>query len=227
MNADIQADSVPKSRTRRTILEWSETKAVVDVAAFGGLRLPGFGMTPAFAADLGTGDIGILNYAYALEQLEAAFYSKVIETPYADITEAETALLTDIRDHEIAHRDFLKTALAADAIPDLEVDFSAVDFGDRTSVLTTAQTFEDIGVSAYNGAGQLLTNPEYLLAAGRIVSVEARHSAAIRNLVSPDSVAFAGPDVVDKNGLDVVRAPTEVLALADPFIVTEVTAMKL
>ena len=227
MNADIQADSVPKSRTRRTILKWSATGAFVGVAAFGGLRLPGFGMTPAFAADLGAGDIGILNYAYALEQLEAAFYSKVIETPYADITEAETALLTDIRDHEIAHRDFLKTALAADAIPDLEVDFSAVDFGDRTSVLTTAQTFEDIGVSAYNGAGQLLTNPEYLLAAGRIVSVEARHSAAIRNLVSPDSVAFAGPDVVDKNGLDVVRAPAEVLALADPFIVTEVTAMNL
>ena len=227
MNADIQADSVPKSRTRRTILKWSATGAFVGIAAFGGLRLPGFGMTPAFAADLGAGDIGILNYAYALEQLEAAFYSKVIETPYADITEAETALLTDIRDHEIAHRDFLKTALAADAIPDLEVDFSAVDFGDRTSVLTTAQTFEDIGVSAYNGAGQLLTDPEYLLAAGRIVSVEARHSAAIRNLVSPDSVAFAGPDVVDKNGLDVVRAPAEVLALADPFIVTEVTAMNL
>lgn len=227
MDANIHVDYVPKSKLRRTILKWSATGALVGVAAFGSLRLPGFGMTPAFAADLGAGDIGILNYAYALEQLEAAFYSKVIETPYADITEAETALLTDIRDHEIAHRDFLKTALAADAIPDLEVDFSAVDFGDRTSVLTTAQTFEDIGVSAYNGAGQLLTNPEYLMAAGRIVSIEARHSAAIRNLVSPDSVAFAGPDVVDKNGLDVVRAPAEVLILADPFIVTEVTAMNL
>ncbi len=227
MDAQNHAGTVPKSRTRRTMLKWSATGALVGVAAFGGLRLPGFGMTPAFAADLGAGDIGILNYAYALEQLEAAFYFKVIETPYADITEAETVLLTDIRDHEIAHRDFLKTALAADAIPDLEVDFSAVDFGDRTSVLTTAQTFEDIGVSAYNGAGQLLTNPEYLLAAGRIVSVEARHSAAIRNLVSPDSVAFAGPDVVNENGLDVVRAPAEVLALADPFIVTEVTATNL
>ena len=227
MDANNHIESVPKSKLRRTILKWSATGTLVGVTAFGGLRLPGFGMTPAFAADLGAGDIGILNYAYALEQLEAAFYSKVIETPYADITEAETALLTDIRDHEIAHRDFLKTALAADAIPDLEVDFSAVDFGDRTSVLTTAQTFEDIGVSAYNGAGQLLTNPEYLLAAGRIVSIEARHSAAIRNLVSPDSVAFAGPDVVDENGLDVVRTPAEVLALADPFIVTEVTATNL
>ena len=94
-------------------------------------------------------------------------------------------------------------------------------------VLSTAQTFEDIGVSAYNGAGQLLTTPDNLLAAGKIVSVEARHSAAIRNLLDPGSVSFAGPDVVDKNGLDVVRAPADVLALADPFIVTEVTAMNL
>ena len=33
--------------------------------------------------DLGTGDVGILNYAYALEQLEAAFYTQVIATPYS------------------------------------------------------------------------------------------------------------------------------------------------
>ena len=30
--------------------------------------------------DLGSGDVGILNYAYALEQLEAAFYIQVIAT---------------------------------------------------------------------------------------------------------------------------------------------------
>ena len=220
-------DMLPESRSRRNVLKWTAGGALASVAAFGGLPLAGFGMSPALAADLGTGDVGILNYAYALEQLEAAFYTKVIETPYSGMTDDEKALLTDIRDHEVAHRDFLKTALAADAIPDLEVDFSAVDFADRAAVLTTAQTFEDIGVSAYNGAGQLLTNPEYLLAAGKIVSVEGRHSAAIRNLLSPDSVAFAGPDVVDANGLDVMRAPADVLALADPFIVTEVTANNL
>ena len=227
MNAITEAAVGAKARSRRTILKWTAGGGLMSVAAFGGLRMLGFGMTPAFAADLGKGDIGILNYAYALEQLEAAFYTKVIGSPYADMTDDEKALLTDIRDHEVEHRDFLKKALAADAIPDLEVDFSAVDFADRKSVLTTAQTFEDIGVSAYNGAGQLLTTPDYLLAAGKIVSVEARHSAAIRNLIDPGSVSFAGPDVVDENGLDVVRAPADVLALADPFIVTEVTAMNL
>ena len=33
---------------------------------------------PQDGVDLGSGDFGILNYAYALEQLEAAFYAKVI-----------------------------------------------------------------------------------------------------------------------------------------------------
>src|SRR5690242_13458200 len=58
--------------------------------------------------DLGSGDIGILNYAYLLEQLEAAFYEMAVSTPYSGITAAETTILTDIRDHEKAHRDFFK-----------------------------------------------------------------------------------------------------------------------
>ncbi|MET3901365.1 hypothetical protein ABIB57_005335 [Devosia sp. UYZn731] len=212
------------SMSRRRLLKWSGATATVMVA---GSLLPNFGITAALAADLGEGDVGVLNYAYALEQLEAAFYTQVIETPYADITEEETALLTDIRDHEVEHRDFLKKALAEGAIPALEVDFSAVDFTDRASVLGTAMVFEDLGVSAYNGAGKLIEDVAYLAEAGRIVSVEARHAAAIRDLLNPNSVSFAGDDVVDENGLDVVNEPATVLKAADPFIKTEVTAMSL
>lgn len=207
---------------RRRLLKWSGAGAAG--IALSGAILPNFGISQAIAADLGEGDIGVLNYAYALEQLEAAFYTMVVESPYAGITEEETELLTDIRDHEVDHRDFLKDALGEGAIADLEVDFSAVDFTSRDSVLNTAKTFEDLGVSAYNGAGKLIENPDYLLAAGRIVSVEARHAAAIRDLLQEWSVAFAGPDVVDDNGLDVAREPDDVLTAADPFIVTDVTA---
>lgn len=217
---EIQHDS-----SRRRLLKWSGAAAAT--VAVSGAWLPNFGMSAALAADLGEGDVGILNYAYALEQLEAAFYTQVIETPYEGITAEETALLTDIRDHEVEHRDFLKTALAEGAIPALEVDFSAVDFTSRDSVLGTAKVFEDLGVSAYNGAGKLIENVDYLAEAGRIVSVEARHAAAIRDLLQPDSVAFAGDDVVDENGFDVVNDPATVLKAADPFIKTEVTAMSL
>jgi hypothetical protein len=206
---------------RRHVLRWGGAATGIAVA---GAVLPNFGISAALAADLGEGDIGVLNYAYALEQLEAAFYTMVIDSPYGGITEDETSWLTDIRDHEVEHRDFLKKALGDKAIPDLEVDFSAVDFTNREAVLTTAKTFEDLGVGAYNGAGKLIENADYLLAAGKIVSVEARHAAAIRDLLQPNSVAFAGDEVVDENGLDVAYEPGEVLPKADPFIVTEVTA---
>ncbi|MEI9943601.1 MAG: ferritin-like domain-containing protein [Chitinophagaceae bacterium] len=108
---------------------------------------------------LGSGDTGILNYAYALEQLEAAFYAQVILNPFSGMTAAETALLTDIRDHEIAHREFFKAALAGNAIQPLTPDFSSITFTSRDSVLGTAKAFEDLGVSAYNGAGKLIVNP--------------------------------------------------------------------
>ncbi len=212
------------SLSRRHVLRWSGAAATVAVV---GSLLPNFGISLALAADLGEGDIGVLNYAYALEQLEAAFYTAVLKTPYADMSADETAILTDIMDHEVAHRDFLKKALGEKAIGDLEVDFSAVDFTKRDSVLGTAKVFEDLGVSAYNGAGKLIENPDYLLAAGKIVSIEARHAAVIRDLLSPDSVSPSGGDVIDKNGLDVVNTPATVLKAAGPFIKTPFTAMSL
>lgn len=175
--------------------------------------------------DLGGGDTGILNYAYALEQLEAAFYMQVVSTPYGNITAMEKAYLTDIRDHEIAHREFFKAALASKAIQALEVNFSAIDFTDRTSVLGTAQAFEDLGVSAYNGAGKLITNPDYLTLAGKIVSVEARHAAWIRDMVTPGS--FADMTAVDMNGLDKARTPDEVLSIAGAYLKTKINASNL
>jgi hypothetical protein len=169
--------------------------------------------------DLGSGDIGILNYAYLLEQLEAAFYEMVISMPYSGISSAETAILTDIRDHEKAHRDFFKAALGSSAITTVEFDFSSIDFGNRASVLGTAKVFEDLGVSAYNGAGKLLTNVDYLLLAGKIVSVEARHASAIRDLLNPFSADYAGDDVIaGDTGLDLAKSPAEVLSAADAFV---------
>ena len=180
------------------------------------------------SVDLGRGDTGILNYAYALEQLEAAFYTQVVTTPYAGITDGEKALLTDIRDHEVSHREFFKAALGSKGIPDgaLKVNFSAINFADRTSVLTTAQTFEDLGVSAYNGAGKLIVSPDYLLLAGKIVSVEARHAAFVRDMVSYGSFASA-PTVDAASGLDAINTTDYVLSQAQAFLTTKVSGANL
>ena len=181
------------------------------------------GMTAGIVAVFGTGDLGILNYAFALEQLEAAFYTQVIEGAYYAGAEAEEkAILADLQKHEVNHREFFRKAIPADGIiPDLSVDFSTIKFDDRASVLGTAKVFEDLGVSAYNGAGQFIESADYLLLAGKIVSVEARHASAIRNLLNPGSADFAGDDLINDQGLEITRSFAQVLEMAGTYITTE------
>lgn len=178
---------------------------------------------------LGTGDVGILNYAYALEQLESAFYEKVVSDFYNGISNVEREAFTRLRNIETGHRDFYKKVLGDKAIPQLEVDFSMVNFNDRTTVLMTARNFEDVGISAYNGAGRLLTDPNNLVVAGKIVSVESRNASYLRWLMG--ETFFTGskdnPTVIDDNGLGLARRPLEVLTIADPFIVTKIDASRL
>jgi hypothetical protein len=188
--------------------------------------------------NVGSGDVGVLNYAYALEQLEAAFYTQLrMGTYYTTLapTSAERLILDDLYYHEVIHRDFFKTAITAamaTPIKDLMPNFTSINFNDRTSVLGTAMAFEDLGVSAYNGAGQYITSPTYLFLAGKIVSVEARHAAIIRDLVSEST--FVGNDVVTltsagtssvatnnapaNSSLERAKSPAEVVAIANTFL---------
>lgn len=214
-------DGLARTAGRRTFLQWSGmTMAVVALGCSDDDADVGPG--PSTGVDLGTGDTGILNYAYALEQLEAAFYTAVTASFYTGATADEQSILNDIKNHEVIHRDFLKAALGTAAIADLQVDFTSVDLTSRTEVLGAAQTFEDLGVAAYNGAGKLLSTAANLATAGRIVSVEARHAAAIRDLVQANS--FAAGDVVDGNGLDRALTPAAVLTAADAYVTTTINA---
>jgi hypothetical protein len=176
---------------------------------------------------LGSGDLGILNYALALEQLEAAFYERAVEAKPSGLDAGAMSVLDDLRKHEAVHREFFFTALGKNAIPQLSFDFSSVDFTSGESVLEMARMLEDLGVAAFNGAGQLLTDPDFLAVAGKIVSVEARHAAAIRDLLDSKSASFAGDDVVDANGRDGARLPAEVLPLAAPLIRERIDASQL
>ena len=198
--------------------------------------------------DLGPGNLGILNYAFALEQLEAAFYAEVREgSYYAGASDEEKQIMDDLYYHEVIHRDFFQTAITAAVgegnedmvLPELEFDFSSVDFSDRMTVLTTARLLEDTGVAAYNGAGRLIdvsaeNGGTYLLLAGKIVSVEARHASAIADLIEPNTTAFARDEVLVEIGgtgpaYDKATPPLDILsAVGDTgFVETEFTADQL
>lgn len=233
--AEADQISAYGQQRRKLFKIFGASVAVVSVAAAckkngNGLLNPGQAGT---TVSLGSGDVGILNYAYALEQLEAAFYTQVVATPYSGITADEMEYLTDIRNHEVGHREFFKAAITGAAptmvIPSLDVNFASIDFTSRASVLGTAKAFEDLGVSAYNGAGQLISTsgmgPTYLGLAGKIVSVEARHAALIADLLSNGT--FAADANANANGLDMARTPAQVLAIAGAYIKTTIDASSL
>ncbi|RZJ30718.1 MAG: ferritin-like domain-containing protein [Flavobacterium sp.] len=193
--------------------------------------------------DLGGGDLGVLTYAYALEQLEADFYTRVVNNASFTSTfnAEEQQVLTDLYNHEVIHREFFKAAISgalssagqdvnAHLLPSLAFDYGTLNFGNRMQVLATSKALEDTGVAAYNGAGYIITNPDYLVIAGKIVSVEARHASAIRSLINPNSKDFAGDDVVSAtNGLDQARKPSVIIGevVALDFIQTQFTAQYL
>ena len=161
-------------------------------------------------------DFGVLNYAYALETLEADFYKHVTRNPPSDLKPGELQVLRDIGAHEKEHQRFFKRALNVLRIEIPDRDFSSIVMT-RDGVLGAAKTFEDLGVAAYNGAGSRVKLAEFLTIAGKIVSVEARHAAAIRDLIEPNSRSFAGDDVIDAMGMDRAMQPAEVLERAQPF----------
>ena len=169
--------------------------------------------------DVGAGDVGVLNYAYALEQLESAFYVQVLAGAYfAGAPAAEKAIFTDIAIHEKIHADFFKTAITGAAptqiIKALEPDFSTIRFGEKASVLAAAKLFEDTGVAAYNGAARYITTDAYLTLAGKIVSVEARHAAVIRDLIADGTFA----NDLDANALEKSMKPQAVATAVNAYL---------
>ncbi len=157
-------------------------------------------------------DIEILNYALTLEHLEAAFYVGVVAgTALTDANEKAT--FTIIRDHEAAHVDALTKAITAAGGTPVKPrqSYKFGDLNDRQNVLNLASTFEPTGVGAYDGAAFEIKNKDYLVVAGQIVQIEARHTATIREIINPN--ANPVPDTYEKT----LRPPT-VLDAVKPFL---------
>jgi hypothetical protein len=168
--------------------------------------------------DFSQGDVAVLQLAYALEQLEANFYSQVVANfAGSNFVADERSVLTDIRNHEVIHRDFFKTALGSNGSFTLLPWYGSLNFTDRTQVLNAAKTFEDLGVAAYNGAAQYLSDATNLLLAGKIVSVEARHASAIRDLINPRSADFAS------RAFDDALRPSRVATSAQMYVIEQLT----
>jgi hypothetical protein len=161
-----------------------------------------------------TTDVDVLNYALTLEHLEAAFYQLTGDyalgaDPFGNPINDWLALAGEQEAAHVATLTDVITQLGGEPVAAAQYDFGVTD---ASSFLATAMTLENVGVAAYDGAGQFLQNADLLTAAGSIVAVEARHAAYLNlvNGVIPFPAATETP-----------MSPDEVLAAAGGFIVSD------
>jgi rubrerythrin len=141
----------------------------------------------------GGSDVDILNFALTLEYLESTFYEEAKSRAKAsgELKSLVNLLAKDEQQHVEALEGTIKK-LGGKPVTKPKFDFP---YSGTSGFLKLAQTFEDTGVSAYNGAAPMIKSKEVLTAAGSIVQVEARHAAAIRlqNKEEPAPAAFDTP----------------------------------
>jgi len=161
-------------------------------------------------AQEGGGDLEILNFALTLEYLESAFYTMALKK-VSGLEGMVQEIATQLQSDESEHVKALTTTIQD--LGGTPVKAPGVDFGEAfassDSFLETAQTFEDLGVGAYNGAGPMIKSKEVLAAAGSIVQVEGRHAGAIR---------FLRGEQISPSAFDKGQTMQEVLQAAKPFI---------
>ena len=181
-------------------------RGALGAAALYGAVAAGPLVRRAFAQG-GNGDIEILNFALTLEYLEAAFYQRALDQVElgGETREFAGTILDDENEH---------VAALAKTIGDLggkavEAPMVKFPFSDEAAFLELAQTLEDTGVSAYNGAGPAIRSKELLVTAGSIVQVEARHAARIR---------LARNEPPAPNAFDSALKQGQVLKAIEPFV---------
>jgi hypothetical protein len=161
--------------TRKAALE---TSAVALGGALVAGVILGEHAEPASSAPSAKQDAEILNFALLLEYVQAGFYAEGLKR--AKLTGELADFARTASAHEQSHIELLKSALGSAARKPPTLDFGD-DTGSEEAFSLAAFKLEDLGVAAYTAQAPNLTKGS-LRAAARIVSVESRHAAWIRDL---------------------------------------------
>ncbi len=217
----------------------AKTLTFSDIPSLGLLKLPGLNLKA---------DVHVLNYALALEDLEAELYRQCVarlttggvsqigaEIPGLNIDPymPDVYHIKGIAQVEAEHRDFLRGALKLDGIiRGLGIGPKKYDFGiptkSREEVLALLIDVEATGAAAYLGAIPFFGTKIFLTTAAGIQGTEARHTAAlqsIQNRLVMDGIITGGAPVPPaplasmNHGIDTPMDPDAVLAKVSPFIV--------
>jgi rubrerythrin len=165
-----------------------------------------FGGIAAAAApkQVPAGDVAILKYALTLEYLEAAFYKEAVDRGH--LRGEVRAFARKVARDEATHVAALRKALGSAAPASPRFDFHGTTRS-RAKFLETSYALENTGVSAYLGQAGNIKTPSILLTAASIVTVEARHSGAVGQLL--------GRNIAPSGAFDAGKTMDQVLAIVN------------
>jgi hypothetical protein len=182
--------------------------------------------TGLVAGNLGMGTSGVGNHGVTLGGQKVNF-----NIPgSSQLTKTLAFLAEELCFDELAHVALIRSALGKLAVakPTINLDALGIGFGSAFEFLTLARAFEDVGLSAYDGAAPLITSKAYLAVAAEIALTEANHSGAIRLMVALNNVPVSPVDSIDvlpppsgaqyfnvslPNALAATRTTSQVLAI--------------
>jgi rubrerythrin len=161
-------------------------------------------LRPAVASSASSSDVSILNFALALEYLQASFYTEAERMGALHGALAHQANVVGA--HERAHVRAFKAVLGSAAIKEPSFNFHGVT-ENPPAFRSTAVAFEDLATAAYKEQAPRIQSRQYLAAALGIHSVEARHAAWIRRLAGFLPAAHALDDPLgDTRVVDIVNS---------------------
>lgn len=212
--AGIAAASLLSSRAAQAAAPNPATAVTLYFSAVPPAGSPNPIQIPSTSTNAGSGPVVQgLNYAFALETLEAEFYRQVIARLTGGGTDmfgnaitglgasgTDVNLVMEFGQVENDHRDFLANTLygTTDITKNPYIQMGLkFDFGinsmDRPTVVQTTYTVELHGVMAYSGAAPSLIGSQYLAIAAAILGTEARHTSGLAFAVN----GLAGHQVVE------------------------------
>ena len=172
------------------------------------------GMLPELAAAKPSKkqDLAILNYALTLEYLEAAFYQGAVDSGAISGEALEFAKI--VAGHEATHVVALKKtikSLHGKPVSSPTFDFKGTNT-DQAKFIQTALVLENTGVHAYLGQAGNLKSKALLGAAASIVTVEARHAAAIATILNNSPYGDGSSTSITPDGaFDTPRTKKQIL----------------
>jgi rubrerythrin len=194
-------DAFLQAVDRDGAIEETRVRALTSRRAFLGLTAAGvalaLGRAQGADAALPKGDVDILNYALALEYLQASFYTEAERGGALTGKTAKAARVVGAV--ERAHVTAFRKLLGSRAIKRPLFDFQGTT-EQQQPFLKTAVAFEDLAVAAYKGQAPRIQSKSVLAAAVGIHSVEARHAAWMRHLfgITPAVRSFDQPSSRDE-----------------------------